>query len=101
MFTDIRKGVGGSINAQKGNSLATLHYAAGGGLDSQGNFTPAQAGFNLADVSSVDELNQLPNGVQGLVWLDQYSGVTQSFIDQVTVPSGMRLEFGVAQSPVT
>jgi len=64
--------------------LATLHYAAGGGIDSQGNFAPAQAGFNLADVSSVDELNQLPNGVQGLVWLDQYSGVTQDFIDQVT-----------------
>jgi len=64
--------------------LATLHYTAGGGIDSQGNFAPAQAGFNLADVSSVDELNQLPNGVQGLVWLDQYSGVTQDFIDQVT-----------------
>jgi hypothetical protein len=64
--------------------LATLHYASGGGPDSQGNFAPAQAGFNLADVSYVDQLNQLPDGVQGLVWLDQYNGVTQDFIDQVT-----------------
>ncbi|MGY8706692.1 calcium-binding protein [Bradyrhizobium sp. 18BD] len=64
--------------------MATLHYAAGGGLDDQGNFTPAQAGFNLADISYVDQANALPDGVQGLVWLDQYQGVTQDFIDQVT-----------------
>lgn len=64
--------------------MATLHYTAGGGIDSQGNFAPAQAGFNLADVTYVDQLNALPNGVQGLVWLDQYNGVTQDFIDQVT-----------------
>lgn len=44
---------------------------------------PAQAGFNLADVSSVDEVNSLPSGVKGLVWLDQGDGVTQSFIDAV------------------
>jgi hypothetical protein len=64
--------------------LATLHYAAGGGIDSQGNFAPAQAGFNLADVTYADQLNALPNGVQGLVWLDQYNGVTQDFINAVT-----------------
>ncbi len=64
--------------------MATLHYASGNNLDSQGNFTPAQAGFNLADVSSVDELNALPDGVKGLVWLDQHDGVNQSFIDAVT-----------------
>ncbi|WP_201724190.1 calcium-binding protein [Bradyrhizobium centrolobii] len=64
--------------------MATLHYAAGGGLDSQGNYTPAEAGFNLADVQYVDQVNALPSGVQGLVWLDQYQGVTQDFINQVT-----------------
>ncbi|WP_192855938.1 calcium-binding protein [Tardiphaga robiniae] len=63
--------------------MATLHYASGDNIDSQGNFTPAQAGFNLADVSSVDQLNALPAGVKGLVWLDQGDGVTQSFIDAV------------------
>jgi hypothetical protein len=64
--------------------LATLHYASGNNVDAQGNFTPGQSGFNLADVSSVDELNALPAGVKGLVWLDQGDGVTQSFIDAVT-----------------
>jgi hypothetical protein len=64
--------------------LATLHYASGNNIDSQGNFSPAKAGFNLADVSSVDDLNALPPGVKGLVWLDQGDGVTQSFIDAVT-----------------
>ena len=64
--------------------MATLHYASGNNVDAQGNFTPAQAGFNLADVSSVDELNALPAGVSGLVWLNQGEGVTQSFVDAVT-----------------
>ena len=64
--------------------MATLHYASGNNINSQGNFAPAKAGFNLADVSSVEELNALPPGVKGLVWLDQGDGVTQSFIDAVT-----------------
>lgn len=85
MFTHIHRGVGGSVNtSEQGNNLATLHYASGNNVDAQGNFTPGQSGFNLADVSSVDELNALPAGVKGLVWLDQGDGVTQSFIDAVT-----------------
>ncbi len=64
--------------------MATLHYASGDNFDSQGNFTPAQAGFNLADVGSVGQLNSLPDGVKGLVWLDKTDGVTQDFIDAVT-----------------
>jgi hypothetical protein len=85
LFSHIHKGAGGSVNAnEKGNSLATLHFASGDNIDSQGNFTPGQTGFNLADVSSVDQLNALPPGVHGLVWLDQGDGVTQSFIDAVT-----------------
>jgi len=63
--------------------LATLHYTSGDNIDANGNFTPAQAGFNLADVSSVEQVNALPAGVKGLVWLDQGDGVTQSFIDAV------------------
>ena len=74
----------GVIQKKRGIALATLHYASGNNINSQGNFAPAKAGFNLADVSSVDELNALPPGVKGLVWLDQGDGVTQSFIDAVT-----------------
>jgi hypothetical protein len=59
----------------------TLHYTAGANINTQGTYTPAAAGFNLADVSSVDELNSLPANVKGMVYLDQGDGVTQSFID--------------------
>ncbi|WP_299812065.1 calcium-binding protein [Tardiphaga sp.] len=74
--------------------MATLHYASGNNIDTNGNFTPAQAGFNLADVSSVDQLNALPAGVKGLVWLDQGDGVTQSFIDAVKPYIGNPNAFG-------
>jgi hypothetical protein len=61
----------------------TLHYASGGS-PSAGGFLPGADGFNLADVSTISQVNALPSGVMGLVWLNETSGVTQSFIDKVT-----------------
>src|SRR6266699_2755632 len=59
--------------------MTTLHYASGGsGADI------ATAGFNLADVQSVDQLNALPTGMKGLVWLNEAGGTTSSFIQKVT-----------------
>jgi hypothetical protein len=74
--------------------LTTLHYTAGNNFDAQGNYAPAAAGFNLADVSSVSELNALPAGVQGMVYLDQGDGVTQSFIDALKPYVGNSKVFG-------
>ncbi|WP_426614383.1 calcium-binding protein [Bradyrhizobium sp. McL0616] len=48
----------------------------------------------MADVSSVSELNALPAGVQGMIYLDQGSGVTQSFIDAVKPYIGNPKVFG-------
>ncbi|WP_281287823.1 calcium-binding protein [Phreatobacter stygius] len=62
----------------------TLHYTAGGGIDDNGQYAAGKVGFNLADVQSLDQLNALPDGVKGLVWLDEGNGVTQEFIDKVT-----------------
>ena len=87
------KAVGG-VNRELGNDVAALHYTSGNNIDSQGNFAPASAGFNLADVSSVDELNALPDGVMGLIWLDQHSGVTDSFVEAVTPFIGNPRVFG-------
>lgn len=84
----------GSSNTEQGTVLAALHYTSGNNIDAQGNFTPGIAGFNLADVSSVEELNALPDGVMGLVWLDQHSGVNQSFINAVTPFIGNPKVFG-------
>jgi len=74
--------------------MATLHFASGDNLNSQGDFTPAKAGFNLADVQSVDQLNALPDGVQGLIWLDKSDGVTSDFIDAVKPYIGNPKVFG-------
>jgi hypothetical protein len=62
--------------------ITTLHYAANGNFDG-GVYGPGAAGFNLADVSSVDVLNAMPAGVKGLVYVGTTDGATASF--QATV----------------
>ncbi|TMB11015.1 MAG: hypothetical protein E6J71_25980 [Deltaproteobacteria bacterium] len=52
-------------------------------MDSSGHYSPGTAGFNLADVSSVSELDSLPGGVKGLVWLGLCNGADSSFINAV------------------
>ncbi|MDI9847766.1 hypothetical protein QM467_06830 [Rhodoblastus sp. 17X3] len=56
----------------------TLHYAANGNFVN-GVYAPAVDGFNLADVSSAAELDALPAGVKGLVYLGMTDGVTDAF----------------------
>jgi hypothetical protein len=60
-----------------------LHYTANGNLSSSGVYEPGADGFNLADVSSVSELNSLPAGVKGLVYLGLTNGADANF--QATV----------------
>src|ERR1700687_1547843 len=60
------------------DTITTLHYAANGNFDG-GTFGPGAAGFNLADVSSVDVLNAMPAGVKGLVYVGTTDGATASF----------------------
>ncbi|TGV32556.1 hypothetical protein EN785_35040, partial [Mesorhizobium sp. M8A.F.Ca.ET.142.01.1.1] len=43
----------------------------------------AAAGFDLADVQSIEQLNALPAGMKGLIWLNESSGVTPGFIARV------------------
>ncbi|MDG4878733.1 calcium-binding protein [Mesorhizobium sp. WSM4935] len=59
--------------------MATLHYASGGSAAEV-----ATAGFNLVDVQYLSQVNALPDGMKGLVYLSAHDGVTQSFIDKVT-----------------
>jgi hypothetical protein len=55
------------------------HFAANENFDAAGAFLPSSAGFNLADVSSRRELELLPRGTMGLVWVGQCEGVTAKF----------------------
>src|SRR5204862_335340 len=63
--------------------VTRLHYAPNNNFDSSGHYMPGPMGFNLADVGSVSELDSLPNGVKGLVWLGLCNGADSSFINAV------------------
>ena len=62
--------------------ITALHYTANGNF-LNGVYAPGADGFNLADVGSVSELNALPPGVKGLVYLGLTSGAGANF--QATV----------------
>jgi hypothetical protein len=62
---------------------APRHFAPNGNFDAQAHYTPARAGFNLADASSPEQLNALPPGVLGLVWVGRCAGADESFKAQI------------------
>jgi hypothetical protein len=74
--------------------LTHWHYAANGNLDSSGHYLPGALGFNLADVSSVRELDSLPAGVLGLLWLGYCGGPTSTFLAMVSKAIGNPKTFG-------
>jgi hypothetical protein len=51
----------------------TWRLAAGGNMVN-GEFQTGSLGFNLADVSSLSNLNRLPNGVKGLIYVGSSAG---------------------------
>ncbi|MBV8912428.1 MAG: hypothetical protein JOZ05_05215 [Acetobacteraceae bacterium] len=60
-----------------------LHYAPNHNFGADGKYLPAQLGFNLADLNTVEQLEALPPGVKGLVWVGQCEGVTPAFLQKV------------------
>jgi hypothetical protein len=59
-----------------------LHYTSNGNF-SGSTYLPGVDGFNLADVSSVSVVNELPAGVKGLVYLGLCTGATTAFTSAV------------------
>src|ERR1700719_4380212 len=76
------------------NPAQTRHFASNGNFGAIGQFAPAAAGFDLADVSSRQQLAHLPDGVMGLVWIGECSGVTQHFKDVVNAVADHPKLFG-------
>jgi hypothetical protein len=72
----------------------SLHYAPNGNFDGSGKYLPGKLGFNLADVSNVRQLNALPDGVNGLVWIGQCNGVDAAFLGSVRPFIGSPKLFG-------
>lgn len=60
-----------------------LHYAPNHNFGTDGKYLPGQVGFNLADVDTAGQVDSLPPGVQGLVWVGQCNGVTPEFLQKV------------------
>ncbi|MER9058115.1 calcium-binding protein [Mesorhizobium sp. M0910] len=69
--------------------MATLHYTSGGSATEIAN-----AGFNLADVQYASQVDALPDGMKGLVYLNEHEGVTSSFIEKMTPFLGNPNVFG-------
>ncbi|SDQ89792.1 hypothetical protein SAMN05519103_00037 [Rhizobiales bacterium GAS113] len=67
--------------------ITNLHYTSGANLVN-GQYVPAADGFNLADVNSLDQLNSLPSGVKGLVYLNMTGGATAAFQSAVSLYIG-------------
>lgn len=67
-----------------GASPETGHYAPNANFDAAGHFVPGAVGFNISDVSKVRELDLLPDGVSGLVWVGRCGGADPEFVAAVT-----------------
>jgi len=80
--------------------VTSLHYASNGNFSQFGQYLPAAAGFNLADVdssaksSAKTELDSLPAGVRGLVWVGDCGGATAAFKSAVDAFAGDPKLFG-------
>jgi hypothetical protein len=70
------------------------HYTANGNFGPSGRYLPGPLGFNLADVSSLTQLDGLPAGVLGLVWLGYCGGVDSTFHAKVAPFIGKPRTFG-------
>ena len=55
------------------------HFASNANFDANGAFAPARAGFDIADVSERKQLDRLPDGVEGLIWVGACAGADENF----------------------
>ncbi len=73
---------------------SALHVALNGNFNSAGSYLPGSVGFNMADVSNVAQLDSLPDGIKGLVWVGQCNGVDATFLRTVRPFIGNARVFG-------
>jgi len=83
-----------AFSAAAETATCRLHVATNGNFDPTGVYLAGKAGFNLADVSNVEQLNSLPAGVKGLVWIGRCGGVDATFLETVWPYAGNPKVFG-------
>lgn len=87
--------VGCVVGASAQSTRTThLHYAPNHNFDSEGSYLPGGIGFNLADVGAVEQLDSLPNGIEGLVWIGECEGIDANFLKAVQPFVGKPKVFG-------
>lgn len=72
-------GLAAYANLRGAGPVSTWHLAPNSNFGVKSDFLPGTARFNLADVSGRRELDSLPQGVKGLVWIGACSGATEEF----------------------
>jgi len=70
-----------------------LHYASNSNF-SGSTYAPGADGFNLADVGSIGEINNLPTGVKALVYLGLCKGADSTFTGKIQPFIGNAKVFG-------
>ncbi|HET8708650.1 MAG TPA: Ig-like domain-containing protein, partial [Candidatus Saccharimonadales bacterium] len=83
-----------ALRASAGTQPSTNWHFAVNSNFSGSTFVPGQYGFNIADVASVSEVNGLPSGVKGLVWLGLCNGADSNFVNTVQPFVGNAKVFG-------
>lgn len=85
---------GSSSSCATPGPVTAYHHAPNSNFDAAGNFAPAVAGFNVADVSSASEASALPPGVVGLVWVGTCNGADAAFVSAMRAFAGNTKVFG-------
>ena len=75
-------------------SPARRHYAANGNLPAAGGYPPGRLGFTIADVSTPQQLDQLPAGIEALVYVGSCRGADPEFVARVAEFVGQPRVFG-------
>lgn len=73
--------------------MTNLHYTSNSNFQN-GTYAPGTVGFNLADVSSVSEVDNLPSNVKALVYLNLCNGADATFTSTVQPYIGKTNVFG-------
>ncbi|GAA1256093.1 hypothetical protein [Oryzihumus leptocrescens] len=73
---------------------ARRHYAANGNVPGSGGYPPGRLGFTIADVSTRQQLDQLPAGVEALVFVGSCRGADGEFVSRVGEFVGQPQVFG-------
>ncbi|HEV7210052.1 MAG TPA: hypothetical protein VGN54_15095 [Mycobacteriales bacterium] len=85
---------GCASSGEAATPIVTLHYAANDNIGAAGSFRPGPVGFNVADIETRAQLDALPAGVVGLIFLGLCQGADANFQAHIAPFVGAQNLFG-------